>query len=113
MDNNEISVFKALDFIRDNAQKYAQAKANRIYLEEFKKSLRAKLMIVSEQDGNRHSSTQERDAYASEEYKELLVGIKEAVNQEEQLRWLLEGAKLKIAVWQTMRADQRAEAKII
>jgi hypothetical protein len=30
----EINIFKALDFIRDHAGQYAQAKANRVQIEE-------------------------------------------------------------------------------
>ena len=35
---------KALDYLRDNAKKAAQAKANREYLDEFKKVLKATIM---------------------------------------------------------------------
>lgn len=31
-DESEINIFRALDFIRDNASEYAKAKATRVYL---------------------------------------------------------------------------------
>ena len=38
MEDADISPFKALDFIRDNANAYAEAKANVIYMTEFRKT---------------------------------------------------------------------------
>ena len=43
-----INIFKALDFIRDHAQLYAQAKANLLYLTEYRKTKKALLMIESD-----------------------------------------------------------------
>jgi len=40
-DDSQINIFRALDFIRDNAQPYANAKAQRVYLENFRKSKKA------------------------------------------------------------------------
>ena len=37
--------YKAIEFILENSSKYAQAKAQRIYLEEFRKTKKALLMI--------------------------------------------------------------------
>ena len=35
---------KALDFLRDSAEEAAVSRSNRIYLEEYRKSLKAQLM---------------------------------------------------------------------
>ncbi len=43
-----INPFKVLDFIRDHAEAYAQAKANVLYLTEYRKSMKALLMIESD-----------------------------------------------------------------
>ena len=40
----EIDPHKAVDFIRDNGKVYAKAKAHRVYMEEYRKSLKAILM---------------------------------------------------------------------
>lgn len=111
MNESEINIFKALDFIRDKSGEYAKAKANRIYLEEFRKTKKAILMQTAERDGKTSSVSQERDAYAHEEYKQLLDGIKEAIEEEERLRWLLVAAQAKIEVWRSLGANARAEAK--
>lgn len=104
----EIDIFACLDYIRDNAKKYAQAKANRIYLEEYRKTLKAKIMS---EDKSQPVNAQERNAYAHPDYEELLNGLKEAVAEEEKLRWRLIAAQAKIEVWRTLGANQRAEAK--
>jgi len=106
--NEQIDIFKCLDFIRDHAAQYAQAKANRVYCEEYRKTLKSQLM-------KRHVDSpvtaQEREAYADESYKAHLEALQSAVYEEERLRWLIEGAKLKVSVWQSLGANQRAEAK--
>ena len=108
--NEEIDVFRCLDFIRDNAKKYAQAKANRIFLEEWRKSLKATLMAT--QIGE-PVNAREIYAYAHPDYTLLLEGIKEAIAEEENLRWKLIAAQAKIEVWRSLSANQRAEAKVL
>jgi hypothetical protein len=110
-DDAEFNVFKALDFIRDNAPAYAKAKAERIYLEEFRKTKKALCMRAAESGGVNAISAQERDAYADPAYQELLLGLRAAVEEEERLRWLIVGAQAKIEVWRTIEANRRAEAK--
>lgn len=107
----EINIFKALDFIRDQAPAYAKAKATRIYLEEFRKTKKALCMKSAETAGTNAISAQERDAYADPEYRELLEALRAAVEEEERLRWLIVGAQAKIEVWRTIEANRRAEAK--
>lgn len=107
----EFNVFKALDFIRDNAPAYAKAKAERIYLEEFRKTKKALCMKAAEVAGSNAVNAQEREAYADPEYQALLQGLRAAVEEEERLRWLIVGAQAKIEVWRTIEANRRAEAK--
>ena len=45
----EIDPQKAVDYLRDNAEKYAEAKASRVYLEEFRKSKKSLLMLQSDE----------------------------------------------------------------
>lgn len=110
---DQINIFKVLDYIRDNSLPYAQAKANRIHLEEYRKTLKAKMMIAAEIKGSESAAKQERDAYASDEYKTLIDGLKAAVEEEERLRWMLEAAKLKAEVWRSLGANQRAIDKTL
>jgi phage host-nuclease inhibitor protein Gam len=95
---------KALDYIRDNATKVAQAKANRVYVEEFRKTIKAQLM-------REHSElplgAQEREAYADERYKQHLAALKEAIEKDEYLRWMMTAAEAKISAWQTQSRNNR------
>ena len=104
----EINIYKCLDYIRDHAKQYAQAKANRVYLEEYRKTLKARLMAQQLGDP---VNAQERYAYAHSEYAELLEGLKVAIEQEENLRWKLIAAQAKIEVFRTLEANKRYEAK--
>ena len=108
--NEEINVFRCLDYIRDHAKKYAEAKANRVFLEEWRKTLKARLMATQLGEP---VNAREIYAYAHPDYAELLEGLKVAIEQEENLRWKIEAAKLKVGVWQSLGANSRAEAKVL
>lgn len=105
-----IDVFACLDFLRDNSKKYAEAKARREYLEQWRKSKKA--LLMSERVGDAVNA-QERHAYSHPEYIELLTEIAEAIKAEESYRWLMESAKLKVSVWQTIEATKRIEMKVL
>lgn len=94
----------ALDFLKVSAKAYAKAKAERIYIEEFRKSKKA---ILMKQSGDQSAAAQERDAYAHPGYQELLQGLKVAVENEENLRWKIASAELQISIWQTQSANSR------
>lgn len=112
-DEAEIKIFKALDFIRNNAPAYAKAKAQRVYLEEFRKTKKAILMKDALAAGHNAVNAQEREAYADEGYQEILLGLKEATEKEESLRWLMIAAQARIEVWRTLESTRRVEAKTI
>lgn len=103
--------YKAIDFILDNAPKYAKAKAERIYIEEFRKSKKAMLMQLAQRRNIDSAVAQEREAYAHEEYVDLLKGLSAAVEIEETLRWQLEAARLNTEIWRTEQANARAEGR--
>lgn len=94
----------AVDFIYRTAPKYAQAKAQRVYLEEFRKSKKALLMKSS---GESAVAAQEREAYSHQEYQDLLKGLQVAVETEEELRWSLVAAQLRVEIWRTRSANNR------
>ena len=56
-------------------------------------------------------NAQEREAYSDPEYVELLKGLREAVEVEEEIRWGLVAAQARIEVWRSMEATNRAEGK--
>lgn len=99
---------KAVDYIIANAKKFAKAKAERVYLEEYRKSLKAILMKQSMETA---VNAQEREAYSHDDYVALLRGLKEAVEIEEKLRWDLVGAQARVEIWRTEQANNRAEGK--
>ena len=103
--------YKTVDFILENAPKYAKAKAERIYLEEFRKTKKALLMKVAMEAGYESAAAQEREAYAHPEYDELLKGLAVAVEQEELLRWKLTAATIKGELWRTESANERSGVK--
>ena len=94
----------ALKFLKESAKAYAKAKAERIYLDEFRKSKKAILMRAS---GDQSAAAQERDAYAHPEYVAFLDGLKAAVEEEEVLRWKIASAELQIELWRTQSANNR------
>jgi hypothetical protein len=95
---------RAVDFIVSNAGKFAAAKAQRVYLEEFRKSKKAILMAQSQA---KTSAEREQHAYAHEDYLGLLGGLKAAVEVEEELRWRLEAARIRVEVWRSQEASNR------
>lgn len=99
---------KAIQYLIDTAPLYAKAKADRIYLEEFRKSRKAQLQS---QAGTEVLGKQETFAYAHADYIEILEGIRQAVETEEKYRWLMTAAQAKVSVWQTMQFNARIEQK--
>ncbi len=99
---------RAIQYLIDTAPLYAKAKADRMYLEEFRKSKKAQLMS---QAGTEVLGKQETFAYAHQDYIQILEGIREAVEQEERYRWLMTTAQAKISVWQTEQYNARLEVK--
>ncbi len=112
-DEGELNIFRCLDFIRDNAPAYAQAKAQRVYLENFRKSKKALLMRDAEVRGHKTAAMQEREAYADPSYIETLEALQAATSEEERLRWLMVAAEAKIECWRTMESTRRAEARTV
>lgn len=100
----DINPMNSLNVLHTYGPQYAQAKANRVHLEEFRKSKKAELMKLHI---DLPVSAQEREAYADSEYVEIIFGLKEAVRIEESLRWKLECAKLAIEVYRTESANNR------
>lgn len=101
----EEQVQSALDFLRDSASSAAMAKAERIFCEEYRKSLKAILMKESPEKAH---NAQERDAYADGRYIAHLDKLKEAVYADEFNRAKRVAAEMKIEAWRTQQANYRA-----
>ncbi len=94
---------KAADYIKNNAIKFAQAKAERVYLEGYGKSLKA--ILTTHYEGS--VAAKENLAYADDKYLEHLKELRQAVLEEEKLKGLISAAECKIKVWQSINANQR------
>lgn len=101
----------AVDYIIAKSAEYAQAKANRIYVEEYRKTLKAELCKKALEMGYEAVNAQEREAYSHPDYKAHLTAIKEAVEAEEKLRWMLIAAEARISVWRSLEASNRVQDK--
>jgi hypothetical protein len=97
---------KAVNFIIENAPRMAQAKGQRVYLEQFRKSKKALLMNASK---SKTVAEREADAYADAEYIVLLKGLQAAVETEEELKWMLVAAEARVELYRTESANARAQ----
>lgn len=97
---------RAVDFIIANAGKFAKARSERVWIEEFRKSKKA---ILMGQSTAKSAVEREQYAYAHEDYLALLGGLKAAVETEEKLRWDLIAAQARIEIWRTQEASNRMQ----
>ena len=95
----------AIESMWKMAPAYAKAKAERVYLEEFRKSKKA---ILMQTHNDKPIGAQEREAYAHPEYIGLLAALRVAVEAEETLRWRLVSAQTSVEVWRSQEASSRA-----
>lgn len=98
----------AVDYILKHGRQFATAKAQRVYLEEFRKSKKALLMNQSTETT---VNAREQYAYSHPEYVQVLEGIKEAIEVEEKLRWDLVAAQARVEIWRSQEATARVEGK--
>ena len=111
MNHDDINPLKAIEYIYANGAKYAQAKAELTYLEEFRKSKKALLMKTAIVNGAKSVAAAEMEAYADSEYIELLRGIQSATEKAEALKWHIVAAQARIDVWRSTEASNRAMDK--
>jgi len=94
-------------------EQYAEAEANRIYLLEYRKSLKAILMSQAEADAPGMAlQKQERFAYSHKDYLELLQGIKAAVYESAKLKHQIKVMDTRFETWRTKQATLRAEMNL-
>jgi hypothetical protein len=99
-------VDRALDFLQDNAKEAAQARAERAYIEQYRKTLKAEIM---KEHLNMPIGGQEREAYADPRYKALLDGLRDAVKADEYHRFMRVAAEAKIEAWRTQSSNARSK----
>ena len=101
-----MNIEQILTAMRKHAPELAKAKADRVYLEQFRKSKKA---ILYQQAPDGTIAEKEAYAYSHPEYLEVLDGLREAVEAEEELKWRMAAAQHRIDVWRTLSADRRKE----
>ena len=89
---------RAVEYLRDSSEKAAQARADRLHLEDFSKSLKAKIM--SEQV-DEPLGAQERRAYSDPRYMAHLDALKIAIHDDEKFRFMREAAHVRVDVWRS------------
>jgi hypothetical protein len=101
----EIDPVRAVEYIMKHSAEFAKAKAERVYIENY---LRSKKSLIMAKSSAKSVAAAEVDAYADLEYIGLLEGLKEAVEAEEKLKWMLTAAQLKVEIWRSQEATNRA-----
>ena len=104
----EIAQEKAINFIRDNAEAFARAKAKRKHLEQFRKTKKALLKRASKESSD---AKREDEAYAHPEYQQVLKEIEENEFTENKTGWLMKAAELRFEMYRTITVNARKEQK--
>lgn len=111
---NQKDINDAVDYLYTHGRKYAEAKGQRVYLEELRKSQKAMLMKAALTEGRaKTSAAAEMEAYADPAYVTVLVGLQAAVEREEEFRWGLISAQARIDVWRSNEASNRVMDKAV
>lgn len=100
----EQEIEKAVNWLASSAVQAAQARANREYLSEFRKTLKAQLM---RERAELPIAAQEREAYADDRYVAHLSALRDAIEADERMRWLQVAAEAKVSAWQTQQRSLR------
>ena len=95
---------KSLEAMHATGPVLAQARADRVYAEEYRKSLKA---ILMKEHAALPAVAQEREAYADPRYLQHLDALKTAVEAEEAARWRMVTAQAAVEVWRTLSANDR------
>ena len=103
---SESDIEKALDFLRNTAEEAAQARANRLHLDDFSRVLKA---IVMSEHLAEPLGAQERHAYSDVRYRNHLEGLKVSIFQDERNRFLRAAAEAKFEVFRTQCANERGK----
>lgn len=104
MANDEKSATKAREFIWEHSKTLADASSKKSFLEAFVKS---KLALLMKESKESTMSGKEMDAKAHPEYIQILEAIEIVQQQEIELKWKMECARLAIEIYRTESANNR------
>ena len=111
MMTNDDYMEEMLERFRQLADRLADARPKREYLDEYKKSLLSLLMKDAERGGVTSAVGQERDARCRPEYIALLEQLQAAMKDEVKAQYHLKAVEIEIEVWRTKSANNRAERR--
>jgi hypothetical protein len=95
---------KAIDFSKADAEK--------TYLEEYKKCLKAELMKEAEVNGVTAANAQEREAYAHPKYISLIEKLRKVSETATLLKLQFKMKEWEIEVWRTKTSMKKAEMNL-
>ena len=95
----------AVEYLIKTAPRFAKAKAERVYVENFLRSKKSLLMAKTEGS----IAAKEAYAYAHPEYQQLLDGLRAAVEAEETLKWKMIAAEMSVEIWRSEQANNRRQ----
>lgn len=95
----------AVEYLKTSAISAAQARANRIYLEQWIKTVLAQETAKS---GHKTATERDTEARSSSPYLAALQAYREAVEADEKHRFLREAAVAKVEAWRTLCSNARA-----
>lgn len=99
---------ECVTWLGKNARRIAQARAERLYMEQWIKTVKA--TIQSEQLGMSIAAA-ETVALASPRYLDALQAYREAVEADEYLRFVASATEAKIDAWRSQESTRRAEGR--
>ena len=102
---DEAKVESAVTYLQTSITEAAKVRADRLYLEQFLKSKKA--LLMGESVSKTHAA-QEREALAHPEYMELLKGYRDAIFNDEKIRFARSAAETTIEAWRSQQANIRA-----
>jgi hypothetical protein len=105
---DEAAVERCLSWLSRNAVPAAKARAERIYMEAWIKTVLAQEMRAH---AELPVAAQEREARVSKPYLDALDALRAAVELDEKARYLRDAAGAKIEAWRTMESTRRAEGR--
>lgn len=100
---------KAVDYLQNNSTKASKAKAERVYMEEYRKVVKSQLM---RENDDKTLGAQEAIAYADPRYTQHLKVMRDAIEADEYHRWMLTAMEAKIEAWRTQQSNARSLGKL-
>lgn len=91
----------------ETTELFAEYKSKRIALEQYRKVMKARQMKQAQAAGISSITAQEREAYASPEYEEVIDALEFASRKETELYWKMKLFDIESQVWRTEQANKR------